>query len=329
MTFWVDHITGNIKGGVAVVTHLVPFSVAEWVLLAAVLVPLWLLIREIRRMRRRGRERITVGHGLYRIGAGLLAILLTYWGAFSLFYGANFYADGFQERAGIFAEAVTVEELERVTAYFAAGLNETAHLVPRDENGVFDASIQTIFDESVDVFRNLEAYFPFLTHRDRRPKPLLTSPLWAMTDYTGFFFPFTAEANINILAPRSQVPATVLHEFVHQRGFASENEANFVAILAGVKGDNPIFAYSAYLLGYSHLAAALGRVAPERFQAIHGTLVEYVHADLADIRAYHDRKNPMAQRITNAANDGMLRSYGEVSGILSYGEVVDLLVVYF
>jgi len=151
----------------------------------------------------------------------------------------------------------------------------------------------------------------------------------ARTDYVGFYFPFTGEANINVLAPRSQIPVIVHHEVAHQRGISSENEANFVAILAGIYSGNPLFEYSAFQMGYNYLADALNRAAPDLFREIHATLSDYVLADFADIRAYHERKNPTAQRVTHAMNDAMLRTYGEESGILSYGEVVDLLVAYF
>jgi len=325
MTFWVDYITNPLKEKIAMTTHLVPFSLAEFILLTLIAVPVWLFVREIRKMRKTK----SYVHGAYRVLAGLMAILLSVVSSFSLLYGANYYADGFQERSGIFAQDATVEDLRRVTALFAQGLNETAPFVERDEDGVFSVSIRQIFGESVHAFRNIEGYFPFLAHRDYPPKPLILSLFMQYTDYVGFFFPYTAEANINVLAPRSQVPVVVLHEFVHQRGIASEDEANFVAILAGIKSENPIFAYSAYLMGYSYLANALHRVSPESFRETQDTLNDYVRADLADIRAYHDRKNPTAQHVTNAANDRMLRTYGEESGIRSYGEVVDLLIVYF
>ncbi|MCL2589024.1 MAG: DUF3810 domain-containing protein [Oscillospiraceae bacterium] len=331
MNFWVFSVVLPFRQFLGGLTGWIPFSMAELITLLVVLTAIGLLVREIRHMRRkRLRDRTPLGHGLYRIIAGLLAIVMTFVSGLTVLYGTNFYADNFQERAGIFAQGGgTVDDLERVTLFFAEGLNRTAPLVPRDENGVFNASIEQIFDESVHVFRPLEEAFPFLTMRDRRPKPLVISWFMAMTDYVGFYFPFTGEANINIAAPRSQIPAIVLHEFAHQRGIASENEANFVAILAGVRSDNPLFAYSAYQMGFSYLSNALNRVAPERFRAIFETLSDEVHADFANIRMYHERRNPTAQRITNAANDRMLRSYGEVSGIESYGEVVDLLLVYF
>ena len=325
MNLWVDHVTGPFKEGLRILTHLSPHSVAEGMILAAIAMVLWLFAREIRKMRKNSQWI----HGVYRIVAGLLAILLSIAGSMSLLYGANFYADGFQERSGIHAQGATVEDLYRVTALFAQGLNDTAHLVERDEAGVFAVPIRQIFQESVYAFSNLEEEFPFLTHRDREPKPLISSIFMRYTNYTGFYFPYTGEANINVLAPRSQIPATVLHEFVHQRGIASENEANFLAILAGIKSENPIFAYSAYLMGYSYLANSLNRVAPERFREIHDTLDDLVRADFADIRRYQDRQSPAAVRVTNVIYDRMLRSYGEESGIRSYGEVVDLLIVYF
>jgi len=326
MNFWVFSVALPVRQGIARVTHLVRFSVAELVALLFVLALIGLFVREVRRIRRRKNG---LGAGLYRIVTGLLAVVLTVVSSFTLLYGTNFVADGFQERSGIFAQPATVDELERVTQLFAEGLARTAHKVPRDDAGVMAASIRQIFEESVDVFRPFEEYFPFLAMRDMPPKPLVISRFMTLTDYVGFYFPFTGEANINTLAPRAQVPATVLHEFAHQRGIASEDEANFVAILAGVKGDNPIFAYSSYLMGYNYLAYALNRVAPERFRAIHETLAAYVHADLENSRAYHARKNLMAQRVTNVMNDHMLRSYGEASGVQSYGEVVDLLIAYF
>ena len=325
MNFWVDRIGVPFTQSMAVAASLVPFSVAEALTLIFALCIIYLLAREIRNM---GKKR-PMGHGIYRIFAGLLAIFLSIYSGISLLYGANFYADSFQERSGIHAQDAALEDLYRVTVFFAQRLNETAPLVQRDDRGVFDVSIDQIFSESVNVFPNLEAQFPFLTHQDRPPKPLFISPIMRMTDYTGFFFPFTGEANINVLAPRSQIPVTVIHEFTHQRGVASENEANFLAVLASVKSENPIFSYSAYLMGYSYLANALNRAAPDLFRQIHATLSHLVLADLADIRAYHEQKNPVAVQVTNVLYDNFLRTYGEESGIRSYGEVVDLLIAYF
>lgn len=39
-------------------------------------------------------------------------------------------------------------------------------------------------------------------------------------NYTGFFFPYTAEANVNVDSPLCMLPSTIAHELAHQRGVA-------------------------------------------------------------------------------------------------------------
>ena len=69
---------------------------------------------------------------------------------------------------------------------------------------------------------------------------------------------------------------------------------------------------------------------PEAYWAIRKTLPETVEADLAAQSAYWDQfRDKAVQKVSNQVYDGFLKSYGEESGIQSYGEVVDLLVAYY
>ena len=61
--------------------------------------------------------------------------------------------------------------------------------------------------------------------------------------FTGVYFPFTGEANVNVDAPACLVPATIAHEMSHQRMVFSELEANFVGIAAAVSCGDPVFQY--------------------------------------------------------------------------------------
>lgn len=329
MTFWADYVAAPLKRPLGFLSHLFPFSLAEWWVLAAILLLIFFFVRNLRRKQHKRGERFALSARLYRAILGLIVPLLGIYAAFLWLWGAHYYADSFQDRAEIHAVAVTEDELVRVTALFADGLNETAPLAARDEQGVFAVPIRQIFDESMAAFASIEDEFPFLSGPARRPKPLLISRWMQYTPYIGFYFPFTAEANINTRAPRAQIPAIVLHEFAHQRGVASEKEANFVAILAGIGSDNPIFAYSAYLLGFLYLGNALYSAAPEQFYEIHAGLNDAVLADMAYIRRYHERQHPWAIQITNVLYEQMLRHFGEEDGLLSYSEVVTLLLAHF
>ena len=65
-----------------------------------------------------------------------------------------------------------------------------------------------------------------------KAKPIFNSNLLCYTGITGIYSPFTGEANVNISSPDIYIPFTTLHEMAHQRGYASEDEANFLVYIA-------------------------------------------------------------------------------------------------
>ena len=165
---------------------------------------------------------------------------------------------------------------------------------------------------------------------------MVTMPLGGITGgtqsilgFTGVYFPFTGEANVNVDAPACLVPATIAHEMAHQRGIASEQECNFLAVLTCEMSGNAVYEYSGWLMGFIHLSNALYSVDPEGWAQLHGQLNDEVQADLRDNNAYWAQFESPAANVSQDAYDQFLKSYGESSGIQSYGEVVDLLVVYY
>ena len=135
---------------------------------------------------------------------------------------------------------------------------------------------------------------------------------------------------MNVDSPACLLPSTVAHELAHQRGVASEQECNFLAILASTTCGDPVYAYSGWLLGYIHLNNALYRADRELWREAWNRLPETVRADLAANSAYWA---PYQEQVTSQAAqqvyDSFLKSYGEEQGIQSYGTVVDLLVVWY
>jgi hypothetical protein len=63
--------------------------------------------------------------------------------------------------------------------------------------------------------------------KDTRPKPIFFSKVMSRYNYTGFYFPFTGEANVNTDIASCMIPATAAHEMAHQRGIASERRQTF------------------------------------------------------------------------------------------------------
>src|SRR5438105_6884447 len=67
----------------------------------------------------------------------------------------------------------------------------------------------------------------------------------------------------------------------HQRGFAREDEANFIAFLVCTKASNAYVRYSGYL-GALRVLGVLFRVAPERYRE---TVAAFGEGPRADLRA--------------------------------------------
>ena len=322
----VSGFTQGMKDGYAGLWYLFPFSVVEWFYAAFILgVMAWVAVLFYRLRIRKGRRWDT----FYGGALGLGCLFLTTYGFYCVTWGVNYYADGFQVKSGIYAQPVTAGELERVTLYFTEKLAETAGQVRRDEDGVFAVPREEIFDQSPRVYDNLSQEFPFLARRDRKPKKMFFSRLFSAMNFTGFYSPYTGESNLNVDSPACLLPANIAHELAHQRGIASEQECNFLAVAAAVSSEDPAYQYSGYLMGYIHLSNALYRADPERWAEIRGLLPEEAAADLRYHSAYWAQFEGLTAKVSTAIYDNALRSYGQTAGIQSYGTVVDLLVAYY
>ena len=321
------HITAPARRAIASVTYLTEVSVMEvlCVLLAAAAAGylLWSAAAVVRAKGRRLQR-------AYSALLGAACFCLSLWAAFCLLWGINCWTDSFQTRSGIYAQPVSAEDLASVTAYFAGQLAEAADDVPRDERGAFAVPREEILAGSTHVYDQLEQEFPFLAYDDFGVKGVHFSRVMSDLDFTGIFCPFTAESNVNMDSPASRLPATAAHELAHQRGIFSEQECNFLAILASTTSGISAYAYSGWMSAFIYAGNALYGVDPELYWAIRETLPPEVEQDFADDAAYWAQFAGKApQKVSNTVYDGVLKAWGEELGIQSYGTVVDLLVAYY
>lgn len=326
MNFLVERVTTPVKRAMTVFTSLFRFSIGEWLVYLSVLLAIaWLVLSVVRFIRARG------GRGAFAYGFFLKALCatLSVYTAFNLMWGINYYADTFQDKSGIHALPVGKQQLYDTTLFFTQKLNDAARLVPRNGDGVFSPDREWIVEQSAHLYQNIEPEFPFLAGKAAAVKPVAFSELLSYMDTTGFYFPFTAEANYNAHSPLCLAPSTIAHEIAHQRNIASEQEANFVAVVVCDRSGIPEYAYSGYLLAYIHLSNALFNADVELWQTVRGTLDEGVLSDLADYNAYWEKYETPVAQTARQMNDSRLKSYGQTLGTQSYGAVVDLLVAYY
>ena len=326
MTRFSRGIIMPLERAVAAVCYRASFSVAELLYaIAAGVVLLWLGAAVRRLITEKGRR----GRIVYRFVLTVVCTVLTVYAGFSLLWGVNYYAESFQEQSGVYARESTPEELARVTEYFARQLAGCADQVQRDENGLFAESRADIFAHSVRVFDGIYDEFPCLVMEDRVPKGVRFSTALSAMDFTGFYFPFTGEANLNIDSPACYLPSTIAHEMAHQRGIASEQECNFIAIAASTTAQSPAYRYSGWLMGFTYLSNALYRADQEAWKQVRVLQPDTVVADLRDNSAYWAEFEGPVNDAAQKVYDSFLKSSGESRGTQSYGTVVDMLMAYY
>ncbi len=325
MDGWVYGVMGPMEQLWGRFWGLFPFSAAELLTAALLLGSLVWLIRALVLAARR-RE----GRALLRRLLALAAVWLWVLAGIDWLWNAAYYASSFSQRSGLEAGPCSIEELAAVTEHFAQNAARLSSQVPRDGDGRFAVPLEECIQRGLYVYEELARGSPCLAVAPTRVKPLLCSRLQSVLGFTGVYFPFTGEANVNIDAPRCLLPATIAHEMAHQRMVASELEANFVGIAACTTCSDPAYQYSGYLMGLIHLCSALYSVDSEAWYAISQRWsTPELAADWNENNDYWDALSSPVEDAAEDVYDAFLRSNGQELGIRSYGACVDLLVTYY
>ncbi len=321
---WISQIVSNITG-------VFPFSLGELIVVLLPLAVLVFLSRFVLKLilDKERREEI-LAKGLLNLGCTLSVILF----AFILLGGLNYYRYSFSVYSNLEVLESTVEELYALTEGLmldANGLRSPNAQQPllEDEEGVFRLSMnhRELGREAEKAFEQLAGDYPVLGGRYGAPKSVLLSKMMSMTEITGMFFPFTMEANVNVDVPDYSIPVTMLHELAHLRGFMREDEANYIAYLAGMKSEHADLKYSATMLALITSGNALYDQSPELYFEISGQYSEGVVKDLrANSRYWQQYEDTVVSTVSSKINDTYLKVNAQTDGVKSYGRMLDLLL---
>lgn len=305
----------------------IPFSITEILVLSLVPIIVGLMITFIIKFCRSKNKKSTAEKGIRFVALCLSLFLFI----FMVTDGANFSRLPLYENMKLESREYTAEDLYQVTSTLAKNASAARENLKEDKNGVAkpNLNLNEMLRLADDSYKNIKKEYPFLTTGTRKVKSVMLSHKWSYTGTTGVYCPWTVETNVNTDVLPFSIPSTAAHEIAHTMGFAKENECNFLAWLASDTSGMPDFVYSGNLSAFIHCSNALYKADKNLWRKAVSNCSEGMIRDLNAKNEYWDKFRGEVMENSQNVNDTFIKVNGVESGILSYDEMVELMLRYF
>lgn len=296
-----------------------PFSVGELLIFLIVIYFVYLIAHLIKNIKNK-----KVKKGLLSI-ASLLSLLYI---LFILLWGLNYSRLSFDRIAGLKIENSTKQELYDLCNDLISRANSLRESVKENSQGIMEiqGSYSEVFMRARKGYEKASEFYPQLGGKYAPPKPILISKWMSYTGITGVYMPYTGEANVNTNQPDAELLFTAAHEMAHQRGFAREDEANYIAYLTCTLNPDKDYQYSGTLMALINSMNALASVDYKGFNELSGKYSIGLRRDLKSNREFWAKYSGIVEKISTEVNDKYLKSNGQEAGVYSYGRMVNLLL---
>ena len=314
----------NIGKLLSNISGLLPVSIAELLLYAFIVAILIILVIFIYKLiKSRHKLQTTLNAIINTVCTVSIAYCL-----FLLLWGFNYYRQPLSYSIGYTPSKSTVADLKGLCSTLIDKTNLLRSEVKENAAGVMylEGGFNGAANRADKGYQTLSSTFPIFKGTYGRPKGILLSRQLCYTGIAGIYFPFTGEANVNKLVPDFMLPSTISHEMAHQRGFAREDEANFIAYLVCKAHVNTDFQYSGYLLATIYSMNALHEYDIETYKELSAKYSEGLRRDLKYHSDFWKQFEGPVEKLQEKVNDTYLKSNKQTDGIYSYGRMVDLLL---
>ena len=310
------------------ITSIFSFSIAEIIIVIVVVYGIVFVIKSsLKILSLEGEER---KYELYIIAVNILVAVSIILFTTTVSFGLNYHRIPFVDTIGLDVSKYTDEDLYELTVTLISDSNKYRGYVKEDENGIMCLSrdVHETADFARQAMNKVSHSYSNLYGMYQQPKPIKASRFLSKLGITGFFFPITFEANVNVDAPDYGIPFTMMHELSHVRGYMQEEEANFIAYLSCMSGDDEEFKYSASMEALIYALNALYKTDEDLYLKACINLSEKVINDKNSRNEYWNKFDGSTRRLADSANDIYLKANDQESGMNSYGQLVDLLIAY-
>ncbi len=341
--FYTDKLFYYISWPIKKVIAYFPFSVAEIALYASIAAILFwfinMLVGTVRAGRRcyiRKKQNVPIeGFSLLRplvqLVLRLSSFICVIVSAFVLFGGINYTSLTFSEKAGYELEEADVDQLSQLCRLLSARAAAARLTLALEADGTINENYADynpfrLIDDALDAYQNLPEEYAYLKRDYPRAKLAVSSPVMSNIHITGIYPYIIPEAVVNAQTPIMSLPHTICHEMAHQRGFAREDEANYIAYLACIHSDNPLFVYSGYYTAFTYAMDQLYLYDQKSWQEISSATASGIWLDNLEESNFWQQYQTVSSEFTGSVNDTYLTVMDVDDGVHSYGRMIDLIL---
>ena len=300
-----------------------PFSIGDVLYGLVILWLIWKIFSGIQMLFKRQASWNGFGSGL---GKSLRILLITYI-LFNLFWGINYNRVGIAGQLKLNMEKYQPADLKMINGLLVEKVN-AAKLALVNQSVPYPSKRQ-LFVKVQDAYQEAEKIYPFLKYQPVSLKPSIWSWLGNYMGFTGYYNPFTGEAQVNTLVPKFLQPFTSCHEVAHQLGYAKEMEANFVAYLSATASKDTLLHYSVYLDLFMYSNRNLFATDSVAAKAYRDKLAPGVIIDLKEWRAFYQKHRNPVEPVFRWIYGKYLEGNQQPQGVLSYDEVTGFIIAYY
>lgn len=300
--------------------NLIPFSFGDVLYIVTIGYLIYALIMAVRMAFKRLFK--LLGLFILRFLIGIQAAILIFY----LFWGLNYYRPSAAQLLDLKDTTYTLQDLQSVTQLLIDSANKTRAALNLSD---LSQSNRMIFHNGVNAIKNLSTSYAVLRSYSPKIKSSLISPLLNYMGTSGYYNPFTSEAQLNYEMPVFDRPFTACHEMSHQMGFGREDEANFIGFIAGIHSNERLLKYSAYYAAMEEFLQHLHRRDSLSYKSLKLQISPAVKADLKADVTYWVKYAGSIGMYTSTFYDQFLKANNQPAGLKTYNRMIILTMAYY
>lgn len=301
----------------------IPFSIGDIFYLLCIAFILWKCINRIKKTARTN----AAWHPAKRTVLHIILLSLSIYIVFNVCWGLNYNRRGIHYQLYFERTQYTAADLVQINHVLLEKVNECKTAVLRQK--IYYPSAGRLFDQTSRVFSFASKTYPFLRYTNAAVKPSLFNIAGNYFGFSGYYNPFTGEAQVNTDVPPFLQPYITCHEVAHQLGYAKENEANFAGFIAATASGDSLFMYSAYFDLFMYANRNLYRTDSASAKQIVLRLHPGVQEDIATLKAYYKKYENPAEPIFRWVYGKYLEANDQPLGMITYSEVVADVIAWY